>query len=66
MAARAKIGVVNILKLLCSLGEKSPIFFKLVDVQIQPILNYGAEVWGLVADLKVVERIHLFALKRFF
>ena len=66
MAARAKIGVVNILKLLWSLGEKSPsIFFKLFDVQIQPILNYGAEVWGLEADLKVVERIHLFALKRF-
>ena len=66
MAARAKIGVVNILKLLWSLGEKSPsIFFKLFDVQIQLILNYGAEVWGLEADLKVVERIHLFALKRF-
>ena len=66
MAARAKIGVVNILKLLWSLGERSPsIFFKLFDVQIQPILNYGAEVWGLEADLKVFERIHLFALKRF-
>ena len=35
MAARAKIGVVNILKLLWSLAEKSPsIFFKLFDVQI--------------------------------
>ena len=66
MAARAKIGVVNILKLLWSLGERSSIFFKLFDVQIQPILSYGAEVWGLEADLKVVERIHLFALKRFF
>ena len=65
MAARAKIGVVNILKLLWSLGEKSSISLKLFDVQIQPILNYGAEVWGLEADLKVVERIHLFALKRF-
>ena len=66
MAARAKIGVVNILKLLWSLAEKSPsIFLKLFDAQIQPILNYGAEVWGLEADLKVVERIHLFALKRF-
>ena len=66
MPARAKIGVVNILKLLWSLGEKSPsISFNLFDVQIQPIPNYGAEVWGLEADLKVVERIHLFALKRF-
>ena len=66
MAARAKIGVVNILKPLWSLGEKSPsIFFKLFDIQIQPILNYGAEVWGLEADLEVAERIHLFAIKRF-
>ena len=64
MAACAKIGVVNILKLLWSLREKSLIFFKLFDVQIQPVLNYGAEAWGLEADLKVVERIHLFALKR--
>ena len=67
MAARTKIGVVNILKLLWSLGERSPsIFFKLFDVQIQPILNYGAEVWGLEADLKVVERIHLFCTKEIF
>ena len=29
------------------------------------MLNYGAEVWDLKADLKVVERIHLFELKRF-
>ena len=66
MATRAKIGIVNILKLLSSLGEKSPsIFFKLFDVQIQLILNYGAGVWGLEASLKIVERIHLFALKRF-
>ena len=66
MAARAKIGVANILKLLWSLGGKSPsIFFKPYDVQIQPILNYGAEVWGLEADLKVVERIRFFALQRF-
>ena len=57
MAARAKIGVANILKLLWSLGGKSPsIFFKPYDVQIQPILNYGAEVWNLEADLNVTER----------
>ena len=44
MAARAKIGA-KILKLLRSLGEKSPsIFFKLFAVQNQLILNYEAEV----------------------
>ena len=29
------------------------------------MLNYGAEVWGLNCDIKIIERVHLFALKRF-
>ena len=66
MASRARIGTITILKTLWSLGEKSPyVFFKLFDAQVQPMLNYGAEVWGLTADLKFIERIHLMALKRF-
>jgi hypothetical protein len=66
MAGRAKKGIIGILKLLWSLGDKSPtLFFKLFDVQIQPMLNYGAEIWGLDADLKIIEKVQLFALKRF-
>jgi hypothetical protein len=66
MAANSKKGIICILKLLWSLGEKSPaLFFKLFDAQIQPMLNYGAEIWGLQADLNIIEKIHLFALKRF-
>ena len=66
MADRAKKGVIGILRLLWSIGDHSPsIFFKLFDCQISPMLTYGAEVWGLDADLMVVERVHLFALKRF-
>ena len=66
MAQCAKKGVVGIFKLLWSLGERSPsIFFKLFDTQIQPMLNYGAEMWGLEADHTPIERIHLFAIKRF-
>jgi hypothetical protein len=66
MANRARIGTINILKLLWRLGEQSPhVFFKLFDTQIQPMLSYGAEVWGMEADLTVLERVHLFALKRF-
>ena len=41
------------------------VFFKLFDAQIQPMLSYGAEVWGLNCDFKIIERVHLFALKRF-
>ena len=66
MAGRSKKGVIGILRLLWSLGNQSPhMFFKLFDCQIQPILTYGSEVWGLVADISIIERVHLFAIKRF-
>ena len=66
MAARSKKGVIGILRLLWSLGNQSPqMFFKLFDCQIQPILTYGSEVWGLLADKSIIERVHLFAIKRF-
>ena len=66
MSQRAKKGVICIFKLLWSLGERSPsIFFKLFDTQIQSMLNYGSEVWGLDADHTTIEIVHLFALKRF-
>ena len=64
-AKRAKKGVVGILKLLWTLGDQSPkLFFKLFDCQIQPMLTYGSEVCGLIADNRTIERIHLFAIKR--
>ena len=67
MSQRAKKGVICIFKLLWSIGERSPsIFFELFDAEIQPMLNYGAEVGGgLDADTTPIERIQLFALKRF-
>lgn len=66
LAKRAKKGVVAILRTLWSIGEHSPvIFFKMFDSQIQPILTYGAEVWGLTNNQEMIEKIHLFAIKRF-
>ena len=41
-------------------------FFKLFDCQIQPMLTYGAEAWGLIVDHTVIERVHLFTIKRLF
>ena len=35
------------------------------DCQIQPILTYGSEVWGLLDNQESIERVHLSALKRF-
>ena len=66
MSQRAKKGAICIFKLLWSLGERSTlVFFKVFDTQIQFMLNYGSEVWGLDADHTPIERVHLFALKRF-
>ena len=66
MSQRATKGVICIFKLLWLLGERSPsIYFKLFNTQIQSMLNYGSEVWGLDADHTPIERVHLFALKRF-
>lgn len=65
MAMKAKKGVFGILKMLWSLGENCPnIFFKLFDCQIQPMLTYGSEIWGLMANHTTIERVHRFAIKR--
>ena len=64
LISRAKRAVMNILYNLFKYEKFSiPIFFKLFDSQIQPIVQYGAEVWGLVQNASV-EKVHLFAMKR--
>ena len=67
---RARKGVLGILRLLWGLGDQCPklffnLFFKLFDCQIQPMLTYGSEVWGIMADNSIIERVHLFAIKQF-
>ena len=39
-------------------------FFKLFDAQVEPVLLYSSELWGL-KDCSLVESVHLQALKRF-
>ena len=41
------------------------IFLKIFDCQIQPIVQYGAEVWGLYESVAHCEKVHMFALKKF-
>ena len=66
LATRGKKGVIAILKTLWSLGDHSPkIFFKLFDSQVLPISTYGSEIWGLCKNIDAIERVHLFAIKRF-
>ena len=40
-------------------------FFKLFDAQVQSIVQYGAEVWGIENSTVVIEKVHLFAMKKF-
>jgi hypothetical protein len=66
LAERARKGLSAIIRILWTFGEHSPgVFFKLFDCQIQPILLYGSEIWGLTKNLTVIERVHLSAMKRF-
>ena len=41
------------------------LFLKLFDVQMQPIAQYGSELWGLSKAALCCESVHLFALKKF-
>ena len=67
LADRARKGMLSNYKYLWSIGELSPDFYYyfMFDCQIQPILTYGSEVWGLSDNQENIERVHLSALKRF-
>ena len=38
---------------------------KIFDAQVQPIVHYGAEIWGLESCSSVIDNVHLFGLKRY-
>ena len=40
-------------------------FIKLFDAQVQPVAQYGAEIWGLDKAARNIEQVHLFAMKKF-
>eukprot|EP00745_Piridium_sociabile_P044574 TRINITY_DN940_c0_g1_i3.p1 TRINITY_DN940_c0_g1~~TRINITY_DN940_c0_g1_i3.p1 ORF type:complete len:131 (+),score=9.64 TRINITY_DN940_c0_g1_i3:234-626(+) len=62
---KGRKGVMDILKSLRKLRTIEPsLFWKLFNAQIEPILTYGAEVWGL-ENVSQIEKVHTFAVKRF-
>ena len=67
LASRAKNRLLFIMRKLFMLNNNSlQLFVKIFDTQIQPVIQYGSELWGL--DKKVViycESVHLFGLKKF-
>ena len=38
---------------------------KIFDAQVQPIVLYGAEIWGLESSSSVIDDVQLFDLKRY-
>ena len=61
---RAKRKVVEIMKTMWRLEcFDVPLFFKLFDAQVKPMLLYASEIWGLTR-FQSIESVHLFACKR--
>jgi hypothetical protein len=67
LASRAKHALICIMQKLYMLNNNSlDVFFKLFDTCVQPIVQYGAELWAF-DDVAAAhcEKVHLFAMKRF-
>ena len=65
LASRGRVAVLRMMRSLRQLVHIAPnVLNTIFDVQIQPILLYGAEIWG-VDDCKAIEAIHLLALKQY-
>ena len=65
LSMKGKTAVVQAMRPLKRLKCLSPnVIFQVFDVQIQPILLYGAEIWG-ASKCEEIEKIHLYMLKSF-
>ena len=66
LASRVKNALVCVLQKLYLLNNNSlEVFLKLFDAQVQPIAQYGSELWGLHKAVIHTEKVHLYALKCF-
>ena len=65
MCGKGKKGVLELLRTMKKLNcTDITLFWKLFDSQIQPIVTYAAEVWGLMENSDM-EKLHTYAMKRF-
>ena len=66
LVSKAKNAVLCIMRRLRYLNNNNiGLLLKLFDCQIQPIVQYGSEIWGLQSAAREVENVQLFMLKRF-
>lgn len=65
IASKAKKALLLIVQRLRLYNNTSVvIFLKLFDSRVQPIMQYGSEIWGMEEAAHQCEKVHLFALKR--
>lgn len=65
LVMKGKKAVYDCARVLRKLNEMSrQTFFQIFDAQVQPILMYGSEVWGL-ETVQSIEKVHTVACKRF-
>ena len=65
LASRGKAAAAQISKMLKRLNYVVPdLFFKIFEGQVQPILLYASEVWGL-NNCNVIETVRLYSMKQF-
>ena len=66
LSGKAKNAALCIMQRFRMLNNNSlKLFLKLFDSQVQPIAQYGAELWGLDIAAVHSEKVNLFALKKF-
>ena len=66
LASRGKNALFHIMRKLYALDNNSfTLLMKLFDSQIQPMVLYGSELWGLDQAAVHCETVHTYALKRF-
>ena len=68
LVSRAKRALLCIMSKLYRIDCNSinvVVFLKIFDAQVQPVVLYGAEIWGLDSSSSVIDNVHLFGLKRY-
>ena len=66
VASKAKRALLYIIQKLRQHNCSSiQVFLKIFDTQVQPIMQYGSEIWGLCKSANECEKVHLYALKKY-
>ena len=66
IASKGKRALLYIMQRLRQCNNYSfDVFMRIFDTQIQPIMQYGSEIWGLEKSAQYCEKVHLYALKKY-